>query len=396
MAQGSPRFCPRCGAATVPTQRLCPRCGLDLAPWLAQQPSQPSSQPGYQASQPGFPQSSQPDFDTRWGQTPPTQQAFIQSAPAGYGGYSAPPSTPVQATRRGGRQRLIIVLLLVILLLGGASYLVLHYMEVVNSTQTAITATSINSTVTYAGVTMTILKIEQSQRFINDPNSANDGMVRVHIQAHNTTVVPVNLMYDNIAALVIPGGKVLTPTYVKGNIGVAPGKTQTSIVDFAVPIATKVNQLVLRLGAQDEAQLNIPLIQGANLAQYAPKTTNLTGNFQYLGLNWSLINATTQYSIDGKQASQGMHYVIVMLDVSNPLSQTAIPGSPYDYLRLKAGNTTATPVDTTLPVSFASGANGKMGTTTFLVPQNATKLTLMLLAQSQSGFDQVTQDFQLA
>lgn len=292
--------------------------------------------------------------------------------------------------------KIVIVLVLIMLLLGGASYLVLHSMDVANHTQTPITAVPINTTVTYAGVTITVLKIEQSQRFIDDANSANDGMVRVHLQAQNKTTVPVNLMYSNIATLVIPGGKVLTPTYVKGNIGVASGGMQTSIIDFAVATDTKVNQLVLRLGAPDEAQEDVPFMQGANLAQYAPKTTNLNSNFQYLGLNWSLVNATTQLSIGGKQASQAMYYVTVTFAVTNTLSQTAISGSPFDYIRLKAGNTTATPVDTTLPVSFVAGANDKTGTATFLIPQNATKLTLILLAQPQSGFDQVTQDFQLA
>jgi hypothetical protein len=167
-------------------------------------------------------------------------------------------------------------------------------------------------------------------------------------------------------------------------------------MDFAVPTDTKVNQLVFKLGASDESQLDIPLTPGAHLAQYDPKTTTLNSTFQYLGLNWSLVSATTQLSIDGKQASKGMHYVTVTLDVSNALSQTAIPGSPYDYIRLKAGNSTATPVNTTLPVSFAAGASGKTGAVTFLVSQNATTLTLLLLAQPQSGFDQVTQNFQLA
>ena len=445
MAQGIPRFCPRCGAETVPTQRLCVRCGLDLAPWLPQQPPQPSSLPGSQPSQPGFqPQSrptsdpgvqpgsmpgqtfqpsarpvsqpgfqqasqpgfqqisqpgfrsaSQPGFDATWSQPPQTPQPFAQPAPSGYAGYNASSPVPVQTSRRRGRLGLVIVLLVILALLGGASFLALNYLKLNDNTQTTITTTAINSMVTYAGVTMTVLKVEQSQRFIDDPNSVDNGMIRVHLQAQNKTAVPVNLMYNKIASLVMPGEKMLTPTYVRGNIGVAPGGMQTSIVDFAVPIDTKVNQLILRLGAPDEAQLDIPLTREANLTQYAPKMTKLNGTFQYLGLNWSLVSATTQLSIDGKQASKGMHYVTVALNVSNTLSQTAISGSPYDYIRLKAGNTTASPVNTTLPVSFAAGANGKTGTATFLVPQNANELTLILLAQPQSGFDQATENFQL-
>jgi hypothetical protein len=90
-----------------------------------------------------------------------------------------------------------------------------------------------------------------------------------------------------------------------------------------------------------------------------------------------------------------MRYVSMTLKVNNTLSQTAIPGSAYDYMRVKAGDTTATPLHTTLPVSFEGGASGKTGTITFLVPQNATTFTLILLAQPQSGFDQATKNFQL-
>ncbi|HEV2653460.1 MAG TPA: hypothetical protein VGT82_00805, partial [Ktedonobacteraceae bacterium] len=246
------------------------------------------------------------------------------------------------------------------------------------------------------GVTMTVQKVEQAQNFTDDPNSAADGMLRVHLQAQNTTQVPVNLLYNTIARLVVPGGKALSPTYVKANVGMAPGVTRTAILDFAVPTTTKANLCMLRLGAPDEAQLDIPLMPGANMSRYAAATSRISGaTFLYLGLNWSLVSATFQLSIDGKQASKGMHYVSVTLKVNNTLSQTAIPGSAFAYMRLKTGSTTATPVATTLPVSFDAGANGKTGTVTFLVPQNATMHTLILLAQPQSGFDQVTQDFRL-
>jgi hypothetical protein len=289
------------------------------------------------------------------------------------------------------------VLLLVLVILAGVSFAVLRVSSRGNAAQSAVTITSINSTVTYAGVTMTVLKVERAQGFADDPNSTDNGMLRVHLQAQNKTPVPVNLMYNTIAHMVVPGGQTMTPTYVKAHIGVAPGATQTGILDFAVPTDIKTNLCVLRLGAPDEAQMDIPLTPGANMSQYAPATTNINGaTFQYLGLDWSLVNATSQLSIDGKQASKGMHYVRVTLKVNNTLSQPAIPGSAFTYMRMKAGSTTATPVDTTLPVSFDAGVNGKMGTVTFLVPQNTITYTLILLAQPQSGFDQVTQDFRLS
>jgi hypothetical protein len=288
------------------------------------------------------------------------------------------------------------VLLLILLVLAGGSFAALGIFGRGNAAQSAVTSSTVNTVVTYAGVTMTVQKVEQAQNFTDDPNSAVDGMLRVHLQAQNNTQVPVNLMYNTIARLVVPGGKTLSPTYVKANVGVAPGVTRTAILDFAVPTDTKARLCTLRLGASDEAQLDIPLTPGANMSRYAPTTSRSSGaTFQYLGLNWSLVSATSQLSIDGKQASKGMHYVNVTLMVNNTLSQTAIPGSAFAYMRLKTGSTTATPVATTLPVSFDAGANGKTGTVTFLVPQNATAYTLILLAQPQSGFDQVTQDFRL-
>ena len=292
---------------------------------------------------------------------------------------------------------MLLVLVLVLLILAGGSFAALSIFGRGKAAQPTVTSVALNTAVTYAGVTMTVQKVEQAQSFSDDPNSATNGMLRVLLQAQNKTQVPVNLLYPTIAHLLIPGGKTLSPTYVKANVGMPPGATRTAILDFAVPTDTKASLCTLRLGAPDEAQLDIPLQPGANMSRYAPVTSNISGaTFQYLGLDWSLVSATSQLSIDGKQASKGMHYVSLVLKVNNTLSQTAIPGSAFAYMRLKAGSTTATPVETTLPVSFNAGVNGTPGTVTFLVPQNVTAYTLILLAQPQSGFDQVTQDFRLA
>jgi hypothetical protein len=88
-----------------------------------------------------------------------------------------------------------------------------------------------------------------------------------------------------------------------------------------------------------------------------------------------------------------MLYLMLTLSVDNTLSQQAIPGSTYNYLRLRANNTTFEPEDTTLPVSFDTGATGKTGTVTFLAPQGRTAFTLMFLAQG--GSDAASIDFQI-
>jgi hypothetical protein len=261
--------------------------------------------------------------------------------------------------------------------------------------QPSITTTNINNTITYAGVNITIQQAQQAQRFIDDTRSGSDGVVRLSVQETNKTTVPVNIVYASIARLILPGGKVVNPAYVTGNVGLKPGATQASSIDFPVPTGTGVNRLILRLGAANEEQMKLPLQAGANVSQYAPHTTKLNGQLSYLGLNYSLVSATTQLSIDGQQAGKGLHYVIIALRIDSALAQTAIPGSPYDYVRLRTGKGTLSPIDATLPVSIAAGATGRTGTVTFLVPQSSTALTLLMLSQPQGGFEQASIDFQI-
>jgi hypothetical protein len=304
--------------------------------------------------------------------------------------------------KRGKMAALIGGILLVVIVLCAGGYAGYNYFAHRPPVQTPVTTTTIHSTaISYAGVAVTIQSVQRSQIFLDDPKVANDStdqhttdVVRVNLQAQNTTTTPVNMLYDKITRLVLPGGKVVNPIYVKAIPAITAGMTQPAKIDFVVPASSKTNQLVLRLGASNEAQLDIPLIANADVSGYGPKTEQMSGQVVYQGLNWSLVNATTQLSIDGQQASSGMHFVTVTLKVDNTLQQPAITGSPFDYLRLKAGNVTASPLDSTLPVMFDQGEKGKTGTVTFMVPQNASSLTLLF--QQTGGFDAQTLTFQLS
>lgn len=263
--------------------------------------------------------------------------------------------------------------------------------------QAPVTAKTINATVTYAGVDITIVNAQQSQNFINDPNSSDNGMIRLNLREQNSTGIKVSWNYNTIARLLLPDKSIAGPVYVKAGAGIAPGTSQTSVLDFAVPTSDTISQLTLRLGAPDEAQMLIPLTGRADLSIYQPRSINLNGQMLYFGLNWTLINATSSLSIDGQQASRGMRYITVTLKVDNTLSQIAVTGSPYDYIRLKFGSTTVSPKNSTLPVSFNVGAMGQTGTVSFLVPQHTQAFTLLLVPQSRdASSDQDSTDFQLA
>lgn len=306
---------------------------------------------------------------------------------------------PAAKRKRVGRKGLLLLLLAIIVFVGAAGYvtagLLGAHLPGFRVVQPAVTTRAINATIPYAGVDITVLNVQQSQSFIDDPNTSGDGMVRLNLREENKTNIRVSWSYNDIARLILPGRVIVSPAFVKARVGIAPGATQTSFVDFAVPMSDTLDQLTLRLGGKNEAQMLVPLTGKADLSRYQPKTINLNGQMLYFGLNYTLSSAMSSLSIDGQQAPGSMRYIVVTLKVDNTLSQVAIAGSPYDYIRLKFGNTMVAPKGTTLPVSFDTGATGKTGTVSFLAPQNSTSFMLILLPPPQSGAEQASTNFQL-
>ena len=262
-------------------------------------------------------------------------------------------------------------------------------------TQSSITTTSLSTSFPYAGVNITLFNAQQARNFLDDPNTRSDGMLRLNLRATNSTTIRISWRYEDIAQLVLPGNTIVKPAYVKGVVNLAAGKTQSSIVDFDVPTGDDLAKLTLRIGAANEAQLDISLKAQADLSSYQPRTTSLNGQAVYFGLNWTLQKATTSLSIAGEQATRGARYLTLTLSVDNTLSQVAITGSPYDYARLQSGKTTAVPVGSALPLSFQAGASGATGSLSFLVPQKSMAFTLLFLPQGQNSNDQATLSFQI-
>jgi hypothetical protein len=287
----------------------------------------------------------------------------------------------------------------ILLVLGGGGYLLLsllggHFPRL-GVSQAPITTKNLHLTVPYAGIDITLLTVQQAQNFLDDPHSVDDGMVRLNLQEQNKTTVAIHYDYSTSAHLVVRGKAPLAPTSVRSDTTIAPGATATSVVDFAVPGAGNLNSLVFQLGASNEAQLQIPLVAQAALSQYQARTTAQRGSAVYFGLTWRLTSSTTSLSLPNQQATKGMEFLQLEVKIDNPLAQEAISGSPFDYLRVKAGGQTAAPISTTIPVSFAIGATGKTGTATFLIPQKSTTCTLILLSQDPGGSGQASTDFQI-
>jgi uncharacterized Zn finger protein (UPF0148 family) len=408
MTQVLPRYCPRCGAPVVTSSGVCATCGLPLEGLLSREKRKPSEQNSYsqdrlaeidkKASQ----QNLDAHQDFQLDRIPTEhlgQQTNLLSGTQSFSrkGDQTVPNPPTQNRRRVGRKGLMVLLVIVLFVLGGVFYAFAGFLGLALpgfvTTQPAITTTAINATVPYAGVNITVLNVQQSQSFLNDPNSNTNGMVRLNLQEQNPTEVKVLWSYATIAHLIMPDKSLVSPIYVNSIVSVAPGTTQKSVVDFAVPTNTSVNQLTLVLGATHEAQMLIPLVRNVNVSIYQPKTTDLNGQMLYFGLNWTLTSATSSWSIQGQQAAKGMRYITLMLKVDNTLSQTAIVGSPYEYMRLQYGNKFALPVHTTIPVAFGVGTVGITGTVSFQVPQQTSSFTLVLMPQKNDNGDQSSIDF---
>lgn len=405
MTQVLPRYCPRCGAPIVTKSDVCTTCGLPLEDLLSRDENTMQEQLNRdQESLPQIDQQVMQEAHPKQDELDkvPTVQLNPQSSTRSFitKDLQMYPKSSPQKKRKIGRRELLIVLVISLLVLGTVVYAVAGSLGLplpgfVN-VQPSITTTAINASVPYAGVDITLLNVQQSQSFLNDPNSNSNGMVRLNLQERNATNIKVVWSYATIAHVMLPNKTLVSPSYINSVVRVAPGAMQKSVIDFAVPMNISLNRLTFVVGATNEAQMLIPLVKNANVSKYQPKTTNVNGQMLYFGLNWTLTTATSSWSVPGKQAAKGMRYATLTLKVDNTLSQIAITGSPYEYMRLQYGNKYAQPDQSTVPVAFQVGAAGVTGIVSFEVPQQATTLTLILLPQKEDNGDQSSTAFHLS
>ena len=148
-----------------------------------------------------------------------------------------------------------------------------------------------------------------------------------------------------------------------------------------------VNQLILRIGTDTEVQMDIALTGHADLSQYQPRQVSPNTRVTYGPMFWTLTTASIQLSDDGKQADKGMRFIVVTLKIENPSTQD-LHTYPPDYVRLQAGGGTIAPEgNTAIPLQFAAGTTNTTGSAAFLVPENETSFTLILLANGSTGAD---------
>ena len=374
MRQDVPHYCPQCGINVGSKQKFCTRCSFPLQDRFQVMLSSPRS-----------------------GHVPTVTSATMVAASPRHGTSRTPHMfTAASRRRRLGRVSLLLLGLAIGLLLGAVGFFSIQTLDMRKPVQAAIKTTPIGVTVNYAGANLTIQDVQQARNFLDDPHSRSNGMLRLHIQAHNTTGSVFTLSYASTIQLRLPQGTAITPLFTSPPFTYAPDATASAMLDFAFPQSQQLSSVIVRLGRANEAQYDIPLRTHADVSRYAPVQSTPQAVLQYFGLDWTLQRVVTSYSIAAQQAPQGMRFITITLRVDSMLSQQAIVGSPFDYIHLTEQGQSLVPVQTTLPVSFAGGEQGKIGTVVFVIPQNISTCTLVLATPDNEGFALVSTNIQLS
>lgn len=424
MAQASTRKCPHCGTSAAREQQYCHQCGspieasasaptalsttisssqippTPLDPYLAPTVKAPYSAPTEKAPPRADPYAAPTE------KAPPRAGASQQPV----ANYALPLAAAYmvsqnRSTRRGLRRvgcSLGIAAAVILVLLSGVGYFFLHAINSQSTstassnpdatpTQSPIITTPLNETVTYASVIIKLVSAQQANRFVDDNSTSSVGALRLNV--HESQSAPLDTGggttdpyygYDKAFNLILPGGKAIGPDSTKIVSGPTGKASQDNWLDFSVPTGIKVNQLTLRIGNNNEAQMDVPLSANARLSIYQPQVVHLTTRVPYGDMFWTLTTASKQWSDGGKQAGSGQRFIVLAVSVDNP-SSSDVNAFPPDYIRLQVGGNQIAEANDSMPTEFAPGTTGSKGLVSFLVPPDSTSFSLVLLGNGTAN-----------
>ncbi len=406
MAQTVTHACIHCNTPVPANMRFCPNCGTPASAGngnpASYAPTQKAPPPPYTV----YPQQAQPVYQP----APPGQQGYqppLQS--------SQPPPLYARPQKKssGGILKVGVILLLLLLLLGTGGYFAFHFITsrggntantgangVTTPTQAPLTTTPINTTVNYASVNITIINAQQATSFADDHDTPAQGVVRLNLHAVQSDAGNVYFAsapafaYPECFTLLLPGGnKVATQGY-KDLSGPARKGDQTTWIDFPASTGLKVNQMILQIGKDTEEQIQVPLTGHADLSQYQPKQSTPNLRVQFGSMFWTLKTVTLKLSDSGTQVDKGMRFLVLTFSLDNPGTE-GLNAFPPDYIRLQYGGTTMA-LEQAVIGDAAAGTTNTQGLVSFLVPQDTTTATFILLPGHTPGAtSQATIPFQI-
>ncbi len=132
------------------------------------------------------------------------------------------PDYPPAQRNRLRRAGFILLLISLLLFLSAGGYLLVEFLGThlpgSGVGQPSITTLPLHITFAYKGADITIMDARQSKSFIDDPNTATDGMLRLNLQESNTTPVNIVWSYSDVAELILPG-KPAVHAYIRAGTG---------------------------------------------------------------------------------------------------------------------------------------------------------------------------------
>jgi heme/copper-type cytochrome/quinol oxidase subunit 2 len=397
MSQSTMYSCANCGSSVPENMRFCPNCGTPAAIPQAPPPPPVNSYAPTQKAAPFTaypPQNNQPAY-----QPPPAQQGY---QPPLQGNQPPPAYARPQKNSSRGMLRIAVILLLLILVLGAAGYFALHALTSrggntartgatsgTTPTQAPLTTTPINTTVTYASVTLTIINAQQATSFADDTGTPAQGVVRLNLHAVQSDANNVYFAsappfaYLESFALLLPGGNKVALGSSKDISGPVRKGDQTTWIDFPASTGLKVNQMILQIGKDTEEQLQVPLTGQADVSQYQPRQSAPNLRVPFGSMFWTLKTVTFKLSDSGTQVDKNMRFLVLTFSLDNPGSE-GLNAFPPDYMRLQYGGTTIV-LDQAVIGDAAAGTTNTQGLVSFLVPQDTTTVTFILLPGHTPG-----------
>lgn len=257
-----------------------------------------------------------------------------------------------------------------------------------------------NLSIVYASDQMTFTSIQQASSFSDDnltSYSEHPNYVRVSFKEQQTSNNSSDFGYDESFRLVLPDKSVVAAQKAADYTGPEQAVVRTNWVDFPTSAKVDLSKLTLRVGAQDEAQMDVPLKNGADLSKYQPKTVNPNTLFQYAKLNWTIQSAKQSLYFNGQQAKTGQVYITVNLRADNNSTYEVWLFGSFVHLNAN-GNSIAADLESNTNGfdDMQPGTTNHQGSVTFLTqPTSDGKYVLDFLPDKNGDWTEQTVPLQI-
>lgn len=259
------------------------------------------------------------------------------------------------------------------------------------STQPTITTFSVQRSITYADLTITVLNAQYASSFPDDTIQSGPAVVRLNMGVINKAADPVYVVYYDVARLLVPKLNPIAPSNLHLSTGPKPGSSETGWIDFPVAKGIQLATLKLQLGsaALGETLVTIPFSGTFDPSRYAGRSSHQSLAFLYdfagNTLIYHLNSVDIRYSYRGTESKAGQEFYVLNFSVDNNNGVAVSPGYGFNYVRLVVNGYNKPPIDNTLPYGFKAGAHGVAGRVVYTAPAGLKTLTIVFLLQEVEG-----------